>query len=189
MSGAGSDRMARVAWFVWLLACLSAPVRATTLERLSLDDMILKSTAIIRGRVLSSQATVHKTLIYTHFQVQIVESWKGPAKGTVDVAVPGGSAGGVRQSFAGSPDLISGQEYLLFLWTGKTGLTHVIGLSQGAMTLGKDSEGNLVVTRGASAVTMLDRSTGQAVSDSNIFMRLRDMSERISATLAQGARR
>jgi len=180
--------MARVALGVWLMACLLAPARATTLERLSLDEMIVKSTAIIRGRVLSSQAISHNNLVYTHFKVQVLERWKGPNEAVADVAVPGGKAGKLRQSYAGAPELTEGGEYLLFLWTGRSGLTQVIGFSQGAMTLAKDGKGDLVVTRAASRELMLDPRTGQPVADAAVLMRLREMSDRIARTLARGAR-
>ncbi len=48
---------------------------------------------------------------------------------------------GVQQSFAGAPTLTAGQDYFLFLWTSKTGLTQVIGLSQGLFTVTTNSSG------------------------------------------------
>jgi hypothetical protein len=180
--------MARVALSLCVLACLLAPVRATTIEQLSLDEMILKSTAIVRGRVLGSQAALHNGLIYTHHSVQVLERWKGPTQATVDVVVPGGRAKGLRQSFSGIPELTEGAEYLLFLWTGKSGLTHVIGLSQGALGLARNSNGEVVVGRSASNSVMLDARTGKQVADAAFLMRLREISDRITRTLARGAR-
>jgi hypothetical protein len=54
--------------------------------------------------------------------------------------VMGGSAAdasGSRlvQNFPGAPQLAVGQEYVLFLWTGKSGLTQIIGFSQGVFDL------------------------------------------------------
>ncbi len=104
------------------------------------------------------------------------------------MVVPGGKANGLRQSFAGAPELTEGAEYLLFLWTGKSGLTHVIGLSQGALSLSRDSKGDIVVARSASNAAMLDTRTGKQVADTAILMSLGEMKDRIARTLARGAR-
>ena len=57
----------------------------------------------------------------------------------------GGVAGGIRQSVSGAPELKPGQEYVLFLWTSRSGLTQVIGLSQGLFQLSEEgSEGGVV---------------------------------------------
>jgi hypothetical protein len=180
--------MARLALLAGVLAALLTPCRATTLEQLSLDDMIAKSTAIVRGRVVSSQTSLHNSLIYTHFSIQVLERWKGPEGASVDVAVPGGVYRGLRQSFPGTPALSAGSEYVLFLWTGKSGVTQVIGLSQGALNLGKDDKGNVVVSRAALGEPLLDPKSGQKVDDAGLLMRFSDLSGHISAALARGAR-
>lgn len=187
MHGAWNEGMARAAIGVWMLACLTAPLQATTLERLSLEDMALKSTAIVHGRAVGAQAVATKTLIYTHYKIQVLESWKGSNGAVLDVAVPGGVINGQRQTIAGAPELTEGADYLLFLWTGKSGLTHIIGLSQGAMILTKDSTGNLMVGRAASGELMLNPS-GKPAADSAVLMRLNDMRDRVSRALAGGAR-
>jgi hypothetical protein len=99
------------------------------------------------------------------------------------VAVPGGAVNGIQQYFAGAPALAAGQDYLLFLWTSKTGLTQVIGLSQGLFSVTGNSAGQLIVSRGAASETMLN-SSGQIMTDSNMQMTLAQMISRIQAVLA-----
>ena len=70
-------------------------------------------------------------VIYTHYQLQVSERYKGAAESTVDLAIPGGVVNGIRQVWGGAPQLDSGDEYVFFLWTGKSGLTQVMGLTQG----------------------------------------------------------
>jgi hypothetical protein len=41
---------------------------------------------------LSSTAALSRGLIFTHYQVQVIETLKGHAEGVIDVAVPGGEA-------------------------------------------------------------------------------------------------
>src|SRR5579859_3953663 len=111
---------------------------AATLQRLSLDDMIGKSTAIVRGKVASSYSAAAGPIVYTHYVVQVSERYKGGAGNTVDVAIPGGTLNGLRQTFAGTPSFNTGEEYVFFLWTGKSGVTQVIGLTQGLFAVAGD---------------------------------------------------
>src|SRR5215472_13660975 len=118
-----------------------AQLGAATLSRLSLDDMITQSTSIVHVRVTGSYAAFRGQVIYTHYQAQVLERWKGAGQSTVEVALPGGIANGFQQSFPGTPQLTEGKEYALFLWTSPTGLTQIIGLTQGLFDLSTDTSG------------------------------------------------
>jgi hypothetical protein len=168
-----------------LVAACCAPLPGSTLLQLSLNEMIQKSTAIVRGTVQPTYSAFRGAMIYSHYQVQVTNSYKGVAR-TWDVAVPGGAVNGVQQYFAGAPALTAGGDYMLFLWTSKTGLTQVIGLSQGLFNVSANSAGQLMVSRGAASEPMLNAS-GQATTDSGIQMTLAQMSSRIQAVLAGGS--
>lgn len=171
----------------WLLLLCLPPAQAATLERLSLEEMIQKSTAIVRGRVIGSYAEFRGPVIYTHLRLQVLERWKGAQQQTMEVLVPGGSARGVRQLFSGTPQLIPGKEYLLFLWTSRSGLTQIIGLTQGIFDLPKGSLGDGMAIRSATTETMLDPQTGQLVKDERLEIRLSDLSARIRVSLMKDA--
>ncbi len=167
---------------------LGFALHAATLERLSLDDMIQKSTSIARARVLGSYTAVRGRIIYTHYQIQISELWKGAPATELDVVLPGGISGGLRQTFPGVPALARGSEYVLFLWTARSsGLTHVIGLSQGIFDLRKDASGDLIAVQQATSGLMLD-SAGRTVKNDATRMRLADLRARVTGRLAQGGR-
>jgi len=121
-----------------LLIAGMMPLQCATLERLSLDDLIVKSTSIVRGTVVESHAVASRTDVFTHYTVQVAEILKGAAGAQVDVVVPGGVAGNVRQSIPGAPSLSAGSAYVLFLWTGASGVTQVIGFTQGLFALAAD---------------------------------------------------
>ncbi len=159
------------------------PLQCATLERLSLDQMISKSTAIVRGKVTASWAAASGPVVYTHFAVQVAERFKGTGGASVDVVVPGGVANGVRQTFPGAPVLDTGQEYVLFLWTGRNGLTQVIGLTQGLFSLAGDGSSDPVARRDATRELMLDAQTGRPVKDETLTMRMSELRSRIAATL------
>jgi len=161
------------------LTSCALPLPCATLERLSLDDMIAKSTSIVRGKVASSYAAFSGPVIYTHYTVQVSERLKGSGGATVDVAVPGGIANGLRQSFSGTPSFLNGDEFVFFLWTSKAGLTQVIGLTQGLFLIAPDGTSDPVATRSASHELMLD-ANGQSVKDQTLTMHLSELRTRIS---------
>lgn len=160
-----------------LVTCAAGVAPGATLERLSMDEMVAKSTDIVRGRVTASTATVRTSLsrsgiVYTAYTIEVAERWKGAGATRLNVAVPGGAAAnGIRQTFPGAPELAPSAEYVFFLWTGRSGLTQIIGLSQGLMNLVPDVNGKLMVSRPASAEPMVDRS-GNPVVDRGFAMTL-----------------
>lgn len=164
------------------------PLAGATLEQLSLDDMIQKSTAIVRGTVALSRAEASGPIIYTHYIIRVTENFKGNSQGTVDVAVPGGTANNVRQTFPGTPQFKVGDDYVFFLWTGRSGLTQIIGLTQGLFALSPGSGDTPTATRAASREVMLDRGTGHEVKDQTIVMTLADLRARIATVLSGGGK-
>jgi hypothetical protein len=169
-----------------LLATSVAALQGSTLQQLSLDDLIRKSTAIIRGNAQQSYTEFRGSIIYTHYNVTVTRTLKGTPAKQFDLAVPGGLSQGMRQAFAGAPGLLNGQDYVLFLWTSKTGLTQVIGLSQGLFVVSMSLSGQALVTRAAASETMLNAS-GQLVADSDIQMTLGELAARIQSVLNGGS--
>jgi hypothetical protein len=131
-------------------------------------------------------------MIYTRCQVQVIESWKGSAPALVSFSVPGGTYQGLVQTFTGTPRINVSQEYVLFLWTGRSGRTQVIGLSQGVFDVvtGTTSSNSAAsaphVLRSASTEQMLD-STGRVVRDSAIDMSVTELRARVKGALAGSA--
>jgi hypothetical protein len=157
--------------------------RASTLLQLSLNDMILQSTSIVRGKVQLAYVSQKGSVIYTHYQVQVSATFKGAPTPTLDLAVLGGVSNGVRQIFAGAPTFTNGQDYVLFLWTSKSGITQVIGLSQGLFKVVPAPSGQSVVMRAAATEPLLNAS-GQPVTDSDFQMSLSSLESRIQSVLS-----
>jgi len=182
----------RSAWRSFWLTALAVSglnlAHAATLERLSLDDMIAQSTAIVRGTVTGSYAAMSGTIIFTYYSVQVSEQFKGSTQNTVTVAVPGGTANNLRQTFPGAPELKTGGQFVFFLWTGKSGATQILGLTQGLFKLSTGTDTDPVATRSASAELMLDRVTAKPVKDQTLVMNLSDLRARIAGALGAGAK-
>ncbi len=178
--------MKRLSLLAPLFAFWIAPLPCATLQRLSLDDMIAQSTAIVRGTVVSSYAAFSGPVIYTHYKIKVSETLKGAGQATVEVLVPGGIANNLRQTFAGAPEFQPGGEFVFFLWTGKAGLTQVLGLTQGLFALAENGASDPMATRAASRELMLEPSTARPVKDQTLVMRLSELRLRIGSTLAAG---
>jgi hypothetical protein len=147
---------------VLLLAGLS--LLGTTLEQLSLDDLVKRSTSIVRGKVVSSAPMQRGSVIYTSYRVQVSDRLKGDTGPTVDVAVPGGRSGQLRQTIPGAPSVEAGKDYVIFIWKGPSGTNHIVGLSQGLFDVQRGANGDLVLKRSAADARMLN-AQGHEVQD------------------------
>ena len=164
---------------------LPVAASATTLQKLSMDDMIRQSTGIVRAKVTGSRSAFRGPDIYTYYDLQIVESLKSSGVQTLEIAVPGGVDRGLRQTVAGAPQLTPGAEYVMFLWTSRSGLTQMIGLSQGLFLALQNAAGQVVLVRPAITDLILDKA-GRVVSDSGVTIGLTDLKTRIHQLLGAG---
>jgi len=160
-----------------------AQLQSATLQQLSMTDLIAKSTAIVRGTIQASYAAFSGPVIFTHYSVQVTEKWKGSAGATVDVAVPGGVVSGIRQTYPGAPQFQPGDQYVLFLWTGKSGMTQIMGFSQGAFEVAQDGSSDPSLTRNPSHELMLDPATHRQVTDRLLTMRLSELRAQVASAL------
>ncbi len=170
----------RPLWAILLATVSALGAAATTLEKLSLDEMVQKSTAVVRARASAAGAVQRGSMIYTVYRLQVSETLKGsmPAAGA-EVHVPGGTYGRYRQSIAGSPVLEPGVEYVLFLWASPRGLLQVIGLSQGVFQLKTSSNGEGLLVRSRIEAELVDRA-GRAVEDGGMTLTLEHLREKIA---------
>jgi hypothetical protein len=172
-----------------LLAGLAAVacVHATTLQQLSLEDMIQQSSGIVRAQVTGSSSALRGQNIYTYYHLQILETAKavpGQTSRQIDVAVPGGTLNGMREMVPGAPALTTGSQYVVFLWTSRSGLTQIIGLSQGLFLAVEQAPGKIRLARPAAADLILDKN-GKAVTDRSLALEWSDLQARIHKELGK----
>jgi hypothetical protein len=171
-----------------VLFCLGslAGLHGATLERLSLDEMIAKSTSVVRGTVTASWSTFTGRDIFTHYRISVDESFKGDGKKTVEIQVHGGTYGAYHQTTPGSPVLNQGDQYVFFLWTSNAGVTWITGMTQGLFQLNGGEATDRLATRAASRELMLDPATARPVKESEVSMKLSDLRARIGAGMGKG---
>ncbi len=154
---------------------------ATSLEKLSMEQLVERSTAIVQGKVLDSATIKRGSVIYTTYRIQVAKVHKGSAPATLEVSVPGGQFGGYRQSFSGTPRLESGAEYVIFVWTSRSGINHTIGLAQGVFDVKSTAGGQTWLTRGAIDAFMLDAS-GKEAQDKGFSIPMSRLTDLIRAS-------
>jgi len=168
-----------------LAIALPCSAMATTLERLTLDEMIQKSTSIVRGKVLDSSTVQRGNIVYTVYRLQVSERIKGgTGPATAEVYLPGGAIGGYRQSFAGTPQLQRASEYVVFIWVSPKGIPQVVGLGQGVFDVKIGARGQTVLSRGPLEAEVLAPS-GAPVVDQGLKLTLERLRTSAAAMEAQ----
>jgi hypothetical protein len=165
---------------IWVI--LAASAAATTLQKLSMDEMTAQATSIVRARVVDSWGAKSGSVIYTHYKIQVSERLKGAGDTSIEILIPGGIAAGLQQTIPGAPKLMTGNEYVLFLWKGPSGANHVMGLSQGVFDLKTSPSGVLTLYRGPLDARVLD-SRGQAADASRLEMSWSDFTAQMKKSV------
>lgn len=119
-----------------LILLLTIAAQATTVERLTLDDLVKKSQQIVVGKVRDSRTywSGNGKLIFTSYTIEVQENLKGRTSRTVELTTIGGTMGDVTLHVAGMPAFNKGESAVVFIET--TGVySTVVGLGQGKFTV------------------------------------------------------
>jgi len=169
-----------------VVAALAAPAGATTLQRLSLEDLTHESTAVVRGRVAEVRTEQAGPLLYTVARVEISNVWKGENGESIEVSSPGGVWQGAEQRFPGAPRLELGGEYVLFLWRGPSGRVQITGFSQGVFDVYDGPDGAPRVRREAvSSELLLPSDAGPQAASERMDLPLSEFDALLGAALAE----
>jgi len=137
--------MKYVVFCALLIFALADLGHATTVRRLSFDDLVKKAQVIVSGQVIDSRTywTSDRKLILTSYTVQVGENIKGKAPATVTVTSVGGRIGNKILHVAGMPQLQTGENAILFLERAGA-YTTVVGLNQGKFVVSNGEISNTV---------------------------------------------
>jgi hypothetical protein len=145
------------------LALVGAQVAfATTVQKLTLQELTKKSESIVMARVddaVSSWDAAHKE-IYTYFTLSVLQPVKG-SKGATTIMLRqiGGTVGNIASVVPGMPSFRKGEEVVVFL-TQKdaAGYPWVMGLQQGKYSVMTAKNGVKMVRNDLAGTEFLTKS-------------------------------
>jgi len=145
---------------IGLTVLVAAAASATTLVRLSFDDLADKATAITRARCVGSMSVWRNGEIWTDTEFEVLEVSKGTAAGVLRISLPGGRVDHVQSQVDGVPVFRAGEEVYLFLWRGRGPGTYVLGWTQGTFRITRDANSRVArVTQDSAATPIFDPAT------------------------------
>jgi hypothetical protein len=150
------------------LALVGAQVAlATTVQKLSLQELTKKSNSIVMARVddaYSSWDAAHKE-IYTFFTLRVLQPVKGlKGETTITLRQIGGTVDNIASIVPGMPSFKKGEEVVVFLTEkDRAGYPWVMGLQQGKYSIVTGKDGVKQV-RNDLAGTELLSANGQKVT-------------------------
>jgi hypothetical protein len=162
---------------VVLLLCL--PASATTMLRADLPELAQSADTIVHGTVrrVESRWSGDGRRIVTDVEIQVTESLKGQAGGSVVVTQPGGRVGDIGQSVSGLASFTPGEEVVLFLERRGAQAFRVAGMAQGKYQVQRSAEGTraLAVPEPTGDVLLLDPDTRQPTSSTQRSLPLTEL--------------
>ena len=158
---------------------LPAIVNATTMKKLSDEDLASQAQTILTGKCISikSEWNEERTKIFTYITISPQNLLKGGRKTqSIIIKQPGGEVGEIGMHVDGISVFEEGEEVLLFLEKGENDFHRTLGLSQGklAITTDKDTGRKVLVKKRVELVRTPGGKIGRKVieikSDKKIFL-------------------
>jgi len=142
---------------VGLVAVFAAVGNATTLVRMSFQELAAQSTAIARVHCVQSNVHWRGGNIWTRTDFTVTAQSKGALPGSISIEMPGGALGHLRSHVDEIPAFAPGEDAYLFLWTAPDDTFRILGWSQGAFRIQRDvSSGLETVTQDSAAAPLFD---------------------------------
>jgi hypothetical protein len=123
------------------VAAAAAPACATTVVRLSDEELVAASARVIEARVesVASYWNPARDQIFTQVDLAVSEVLKGPSLGPrLSLRLLGGTADGITMTVLDAPSFSPGEQTLLCLGPNLQALFPVVGLAQGKFTFERD---------------------------------------------------
>jgi hypothetical protein len=115
-----------------LVLATAAWLHATTVQRLTLEDLVSKAQHIVSGKVQNSRTywSANGKLILTNYTIEVGETIKGQSSRTFELTTIGGKIGDRELHVSGMPSFEKGENIVVF--TESSGAYQVVlGLGQG----------------------------------------------------------
>jgi len=139
-------------------ALLATPAVATTVAKLSLEQLVQRADLIVQGQVQSvySQWDDERRLVFTYISIHVDEPLKGEPRQTVLIRQIGGRVGAIQMSVAGVPQFNRGERALVFLKRQDATTFQVVGMNQGLYEIVEDS-----AVANVFGMDLIDKKTGE----------------------------
>ena len=177
----------RMPMIATLLCALFFPaaISATTLARLSLDDLAAAADAVARVRCASTEARWESGSIWTVTTFEVLETMKGNLPAEITVRLPGGRAGHLTSAVDGAPRFLPGEEAVVFLERSRTGGFTVAGWAEGTFRILRDPRTHIeTVTQDSSAFALFDAATRTFRAEGIHRMPVDEFRSRLAAAIA-----
>ncbi len=172
--------------FAVILALVAT--HATTLARLSLDELAAGADAVARVRCVSADARWENGSIWTVATARVIESMKGALAAEIAIRVPGGRAGHFTEAVDGAPKFRPGDEAVLFLQVSRAGGYSVAGWVEGTFRISRDARaGTETVTQDSTAFAVFDPATHAFRREGIRRMPLEEFRALVTASVANAA--
>lgn len=154
--------MAAFAVAAFVMCCYS--LRATTIEKMSLDRMTQLAPIIVHARCVGSSTAWDAGDIWTFTTFDVLETWKaasgGPIPSRITVRLLGGAVGALTSHVSGVPRFRPGEEVVLFLEPSSRGDFSVVSWQQGTFRIRREAGmGEGIVTQDTAAMATFNRHT------------------------------
>jgi hypothetical protein len=146
------------------LALFAAQLFATSVIPMSVEQLTVSSSYIVRARALSSESAwdSEHAHIYTFTHFQPLESLKGTASSEIVVRQMGGRVGNIEQRVSGVRRWNAGDESVLFLRPSEVGngVMAVVGLFQGNFAVKRVGATEAIASNGVPDAMQFDSASG-----------------------------
>src|SRR5436190_21682517 len=118
---------------------------ATTVQRLSIEDLARKADSIVQGTVRSSrtQWSANGKIILTTYTIDVEEAIKGKPGRSIELTTVGGQVGEITLHVAGMPAFRTGERAIVFVERSRSYST-ISGLGQGKFPVSNGEISNQV---------------------------------------------
>ncbi len=164
----------------------TAEVHATTLARLSLDQLTAGADAVARVRCVDAQARWKNGAIWTVTTFDVIETMKGNLPPQIAVRLPGGRVGHLTAVVDGTPKFNPGDDAVIFLERSSAGGFSVAGWVEGTFRIALDLRTHAeTVTQDSSAFAVFDPATRTFRVEGVRRMPVAQFRARLAAALAR----
>ena len=172
--------------FVFSLLSVLSALRATTLARVSLDQLAAASDDVARVRCAGAESRWENGAIWTVTTFDVIESMKGNLPPQVVVRLPGGKVGQLTAAVDGTPKFVPGDEAVLFLQRTRAGRIFGGGLGGGNIPHRSGSANRReTVTQDSSGFAVFDAATRTFRSEGIRQMPMEEFRARVAAAIAR----